>query len=396
MVQQSPATFDQLNARVTEPLLFVDDPKAHRATWVAAALVVAMLGWVGSGWDFPDQPSTVTAEADRDVPAQFVVVEASTAESIELFFAAVGDSLPNQEVWIVPGVSGIVTETSATSGDVVTEGDILSRLDDVAQMAALEDATAQLETASRELEVSQALRARGVATEDRVSDARAAVQAAEARLADARNELSETEIIAPFSGRVEAVDLVDGAFVQAGAEIIQLVDMSQIIVHFRVPHHAISRLEIGAEVEVFSPTHAPRTGRLTFLGQRADETTRTFAAEVTVENAEDPLPAGISLHLRIPTGTTTAHFVSPAVLSMDAAGTLGLRTVGSGDIAEFQPVTIVDAQSDGVWVTGLQDQATIITFGQGFVTDGQPVTYQQAQDGASLAEGLAGTDEDPT
>ena len=61
-------------------------------------------------------------------------------------------------------------------------------------------------------------------------------------------------------------------------------------------------------------------------------------------------------------------------------GTLGVRTVGDGNIVEFWPVKLLRDDVKGVWVGGLPDQADIIVVGQEFVTEGVLVapTYREA------------------
>jgi len=58
---------------------------------------------------------------------------------------------------------------------------------------------------------------------------------------------------------------------------------------------------------------------------------------------------------------------------------LGVRLAIDGQ-ARFAPVTVLRDTVDGMLVTGLPDQATVITVGQEYVTDGTPitVTLQQA------------------
>ena len=54
-------------------------------------------------------------------------------------------------------------------------------------------------------------------------------------------------------------------------------------------------------------------------------------------------------------------------------GDLGVKTVAEGNVVAFQEVSIVRAQTDGIWVTGLAEAADIITVGQGFVNAGDVV-----------------------
>ena len=91
--------------------------------------------------------------------------------------------------------------------------------------------------------------------------------------------------------------------------------------------------------------------------------------------------------MRIPTGGTQAQFVSPAILSLNTDGTLGVKTVDSENKVVFNKIAIVRAQTDGIWIAGLPEEARIITIGQGFVNHGETVNPQDET-------ALKGTEED--
>ena len=73
-----------------------------------------------------------------------------------------------------------------------------------------------------------------------------------------------------------------------------------------------------------------------------------------------------------------AQKVSPAIFSLDDEGHIGIRTVSAADVVEYHIVEIVRDDTDGVWVTGLPEIATVITVGQEMVVPGQrvQVTYE--------------------
>ena len=123
-------------------------------------------------------------------------------------------------------------------------------------------------------------------------------------------------------------------------------------------------------------TGVERSGVVGFIGSNADAQTRTFRVEVTVDNPDSEMPAGLSARIEIPTGQARGHFISPAILSLGTNGDLGVKTVAEGNVVAFSPVSIVRAQPDGIWVTGLPETADIITVGQGFVNAGDIVNPQ--------------------
>jgi multidrug efflux system membrane fusion protein len=65
--------------------------------------------------------------------------------------------------------------------------------------------------------------------------------------------------------------------------------------------------------------------------------------------------------------------VSPSLLTLDDAGNVGLKIINDEGQVEFVVADIAMSSSNGVWLAGLPDTATIITVGQGFVSSGSLV-----------------------
>jgi multidrug efflux system membrane fusion protein len=167
--------------------------------------------------------------------------------------------------------------------------------------------------------------------------------------------------------------LDEGEFVDAGDVVAEVLDNDPLTVVIQVPQQALSRIKPGQMADVQFITGEQRTGTVGFIGSNADQQTRTFRVEVTVDNPESTMPAGLSARIAIPTGQARGHFISPAILSLGTNGDLGIKTVESDNSVGFVPVSIVRAQTDGIWVTGLPESASIITVGQGFVNAGDVV-----------------------
>ncbi len=65
--------------------------------------------------------------------------------------------------------------------------------------------------------------------------------------------------------------------------------------------------------------------------------------------------------------------MSPAVLTLSDSGLLGVRIVDDLNKVKFVEIKIVEDTEKGVWVTGLPNEANIITVGQEFVNNDEIV-----------------------
>ncbi|OAN80896.1 efflux transporter periplasmic adaptor subunit [Jannaschia sp. EhC01] len=354
---------------------FTSDKGAARSTWIAALITLVVAGWMGSGFILPSQQEDTTERPSAPPPVAVSVLQ-STAQPVTLFFSAEGQALPDRDTMIRAEASGEIADVFVSMGDFVEEGTEIARIRSERVEAELARAQQDVARTQRDLENAETLLERGVATLDRVEQARSAFTQATAQLTAAEESLADMMITAPFAGRIEALDLNAGEFVQAGAEIARLVDNAPLTVSFQVPQQALSRLESGQPANVTFITGETREATVTFVGTSAAQATRTFLAEVSLPNADGAIAAGISAEITIPTDEITAHFLSPSIVSLSPEGQLGIKTVDDDNIVHFYPIEVVRPEIDGIWVTGLPDTITVITVGQGYVNDGETVRPQ--------------------
>lgn len=366
-------------------LKFETDKGAGWAKFFAGLFALSLVGWMGSGYILPAAPEEETVQ-DTGPRAITVAVITSQAEDIALVLTAEGQSTPDRITPLRSESSGPVQSISAKRGALVTVGDEIARIDSETLDAQLLQAQTALDQAQRDFDNATELQNRGIATQDRVSSARAAQAAAEAQLVNIKEMLDNTIIRAPFTGRLNDLTLDVGEFVSMGSEIGQLLDSDPLTIVVQVPQQALSRLNVGQPADVSFITGEERTGTVNYIGANANAQTRTFQVEIAVENPDSEMPAGLSAQVHIPTGETRGHFISPAILSLDSSGNLGVKTVNSDNTVAFTPATIVRAQTDGVWITGLPETAELITVGQGYVNAGDVVDPRPDEREKDVAE----------
>lgn len=361
-----------------EPLRFTDDKGASRSTWIALALVIVIVGWMGSGFIFPSQDEGPVATREEPEPIA-VAVTPSVAETVTQFFRAEGQALPDRDTMMRAEISGDIAEVLVSKGQDVEAGAVIARFDPDKNTADTNRAAQELARAQREFDNAEQLLERGVATADRVAQARAALASAQAEVTAVEQATKALTIKAAFAGRVETLDLDEGEFISAGAEVGRLVDITPLTVAIQVPQQSLTRIAVGQPATVSFITGEEREGTVSFVGTSAVSETRTFLAEIEIANTDGAIPAGISAQVVIPTGEAQAHFMSSSIVSLNTEGTLGVKTVNADSIVEFYPVEVVRAQIDGIWVTGLPDTADVITVGQGYVSEGEVVAPSAAE-----------------
>jgi len=115
------------------------------------------------------------------------------------------------------------------------------------------------------------------------------------------------------------------------------------------------------------------SGELRYISRAGQSDTRTFRVEVWIANPDGLVPEGLTTELRLPTGRTRAHRGSPAILTLDDNGVIGVKAVDAEHRVVFHPVRILGDTPDGIWLGNLPETLTLITVGQEFVRVGQQV-----------------------
>jgi multidrug efflux system membrane fusion protein len=263
---------------------------------------------------------------------------------------------------------------------------VLLRLAIEDRQAMLDEARAMLRQRQIEYDASKELQTKGFRSETSMAAAAAELDAAQAAVKQMEIDLERTTIVAPFEGVLgwERVEL--GDYVSAGDAVATVVDLDPLLVVGFASEREVAALQPGAPGSARLVDGSMVEGRLSFVAPQADAQTRTYRFELEVPNPDGRIRAGLSAEVAIPVEEMMAHVLSPAVLTLADNGTLGVKIVGADNRVAFVPVQIVGESEQGIWVTGLPTEVTLITVGQEFVVTGQEV----APVAADIADGRGG------
>lgn len=277
-----------------------------------------------------------------------------------------------------------VVEVPVEKGSAIEKGTVIVRLAVDERRARLEEAKALVRQRQIEYDAAQQLKDKGYRSETQFAAAAAQLDAARAMVNQMEVEIAKTTIRAPFAGILDARPVNVGDYVRKGDTVALIVDQDPFLVTAFVTEEQVGRLSVGQQGTARLATGREVSGRVSFIAAQAEPETRTFRVELEVSNPEHLLKDGVTAELSFPTGEVLAHFVSPAVLTLDDDGTVGVRTVNAENLVEFHPVRIIDDRADGVWLSGLPREVDVIVVGQEFVQAGQKVRTQPV-DGTSTS-----------
>ena len=185
------------------------------------------------------------------------------------------------------------------------------------------------------------------------------------------------KIVAPFSGYLETLRVEEGDFLNTGAVCAALIDPDPMLLVADIAEKDIAQVQLGSEATAKLISGRLITGEVTFIASSADRNTRTFRVEISVDNKDRTIRDGVSAEIYIKGKEEPAHKISPAILSLNDQGKLGVRTVTADNRVEFKEINILEDTNSGMWVSGLGEEARIITLGQEYVFQGQTVNVKE-------------------
>ena len=170
----------------------------------------------------------------------------------------------------------------------------------------------------------------------------------------------------------------EGDFLNTGAVCASLIDPDPMLLVADIAEKDIAQIQLGSEASAKLISGRFISGEVTFIASSADKNTRTFRVEISVDNADRTIRDGVSAEIYIRGKVEPAHKISPAILSLNDQGKLGIRTVTSDNKVQFKEIKILEDTSNGMWVSGLGEEARIITLGQEYVFQGQTVNVKES------------------
>ena len=346
---------------------------------VAVMIAVGMVLWVLSG-DFLSEGISAdeaeprdSIEANETTGLSLVRGIQSQATTRNTYLSVRGQTRANRVVDVKSEISGIVNQVPGEKGSFVSAGDLLCEVAVDSRSSDLSEARANLKSAQLEFDGIRDLNKQGLQSEINLAKAKAALEQSRSAAKRAELALQKTRIVAPFSGVVEAQPVEAGDFMTPGATCVTLLEIDPILVVGRLAERDVASVRPGDTVVVELINGLTFDAAITFISRSPDPVTRTYEIEVSIVDPGEDIRAGLMATMKVPTGVKTAHLISSASLVLNDQGLIGVRVVDGDDRVRFVAVDVVSESTDGVWIAGLSDRASIITVGQEEVFEGQRV-----------------------
>jgi RND family efflux transporter MFP subunit len=320
---------------------------ANRPRWlgsavkviVSFALLVAIIAWL-SGWlHHKTPPGRVETGAAQNA---FIKAQVELRETPRIT-ATVGTVRAVQESTIASRLPARVTKVHVTAGQAVSAGDVLIELDQRDIEAHIKEARANVEAAEARLTQAQSdfdkikqLVERNAGAQRELDNARRDVEVAQAEvearrhgLELAQTQLQYTQVTAPISGVVIDKHVEEGDLAQPGKPLVTLYDPDRLQLVASVPESLAVSLKVGQAVGVrLDALDLDCHASISEIIPQSDPMSRAMLVKVT-----GPCPPGVYSgmfgRMLIPHGTREQLLVPQSAVRQ--VGQLDMVEVDQGD-----------------------------------------------------------------
>lgn len=346
--------------------------RPRRWLWGVAGLLILAVGGLVWSQVWMARPTVVT-------------VEIATLAPVTRVLAVNGRIAAVRSVDVRSVVSGTLAQLPVAEGDTVEAGQILAQLDAGAQTAAVRQAMAALDAALVTQQQASEAYDRAAVLGDNV--ARTVLEADAFALRSATQEvarltalLDQAQIVlgtytirAPVAGTVLALDAEAGQIVGPSARLLTLADLTELVVEADVDEAYATQIAVDLPAIVqLAGESTTREGHVSFVSNRVDEATGGLAIKIAFDSPVSA-PVGLTVATNVIVERREAALTVPRTALLNADGVF----VVSDDVAELQPVTVVDWPAARLIVTGGLEAGEAVIMDATGITDGQTVTLDQ-------------------
>jgi len=327
----------------------------------------------------------------RPIPISVETVQAELGATFQVEEKFTGIVSPRRESQLGFAGGGRIAAISADIGDRVEEGETLASLDTRSLRAQLNSANAMVAEARAALALAETtvdrqitLLEKGHVSSQRVDEARAQANSAQARIDAARAnadtlrvQIDLAQIKAPFSGTITARMADEGAIANPGAPLFALVESDVLEARIGLTAVLADTLEVGELYDLISDQGIV-PAKLRSMTGVIDANNRTVT---TLFDITDPssVSAGAVVRLGMSRQINEPGLWLPVSALTEAERGLWsiyvARRQGGDWVAEPGIVEIIHQDGDRVYVRGAMSEGDrVIIDGLQRITPGQPVT----------------------
>ena len=205
---------------------------------------------------------------------------------------------------MTPQVGGIVKEINFESGQDVSKGTLLVKLDTATEEADIRSIQAEQANNEKELKRREALADKGIVARTELDSLKTRERVLQATLDRRRAEVAQKFIYAPWDGRVGIKDIALGSYLAPGQKIVWLQKIDPIFVDFTVTEADYGRISMGQKITASFNAYPGESfaGKIVTTDARVSDSSRMITVRAEIANPDKKLVPGMYANVLVDSG----------------------------------------------------------------------------------------------
>jgi membrane fusion protein (multidrug efflux system) len=204
----------------------------------------------------------------------------------------------------------------------------------------------------------------------------------------AKARFEKTAILAPFTGNIGLINVSVGAYVQAGQELVTIVDSTPMKVEFKIPEKHVHDVGVGQTIEVRIDAFKDRvfTGVVEAVDSKVESESHSISIRGSIPNDSGILKAGLFANISLIIGEQ-GETIMIDESAVDREGEIEfVWVVEKGKAGRRRIMTGTRENGKIEVIGGLQPGQIVVTVGQIKLGDGVRVKITNMEDPATAKE----------
>lgn len=325
---------------------------------------------------------------EREVRAERVpnvAVQIVERTDVDQLLGLTGRIDPWEDITLSAETTGRIEWQGVEEGQTVKAGQELLKVNVTSIHARRSQAQAEYRLTQLEYDRLVRLREGGISSPQEFDKAAASRQAARARLDLIEIELAQSTVRSQFDGIVDTLHKKVGEFASIGTPLVRIVQVDKLKVLVGIPERDVVHFAIGDHVDFIVDAYPARyfQGAVSRIATTAETATRTFIAEIALDNREGLFKPGMIARALLVQESYPDAISIPlfTVLSQEDTHYVVIEQDG---VAEIRPVTVGFYQDGKILIAaGLEEGDRLVVTGHRDLHDGQRVRVGRVTNGAA-------------
>lgn len=314
-------------------------------------------------------------DKEKPISIKAISIKTELAESEYVFS---GTFEPKSESKLSTDMQGKVNAVLVDLGSTVKQGQSLIELDNSILRLQLQSVELQIEGLEADVKRFTVLANADAIQGVQLEKTELGLRTAKVQKATLLEQISKTNIRAPFNGIITAKFTEEGAFAAPGMPLLQITEMSNLKFTVNIPEDKLSQFAKGQTCSISIDVYPEilLDGEVIMVGSKANMG-NSYPVQLAVKNTDDiKIKSGMFGKVKVKSGDNTNRISIPASVMIGTAIQPQVYVVKDGH-AVLQNIIIAERIDDKIIVSqGLSEGDLLITNGFINLFDGAKVTIK--------------------